>query len=121
MSQQEGTSRRDVELRLIQRSFQDESFRQRILQDPRSAVEEELGARLPQGINVRAVEETPDTIYVVLPSRSRSGQTGELSDQDLDAVAGGGGTWETCGQELTCWCVTTTTCNNAHTVYGNCS
>jgi hypothetical protein len=35
------------------------------------------------------VEESADTIYLVLPSASPVGQGGELSDQELDAVAGG--------------------------------
>jgi hypothetical protein len=43
---------------------------------------------------VVAVEETQDTIYLVLPFRSTEDQdAGELSDRDLEAVAGGG--WST--------------------------
>ena len=38
------------------------------------------------------VRESADTIYLVLPSASPIvGEDGELSDQDLEAVAGGGG------------------------------
>jgi hypothetical protein len=43
-------------------------------------------------MEVRAVEETKDTIYLVLPFASAVGEGGELSDEALDAVAGGG-TW----------------------------
>jgi len=40
---------------------------------------------------VVAVEETADTIYLVLPFRSTEDQdAGELSDRELEAVAGGG-------------------------------
>ena len=35
------------------------------------------------------VEESADTIYLVLPSASALGEGGELSDQELKAVAGG--------------------------------
>ena len=55
-------------------------------------MEEELGTRLPEGVQLRAVEETADTIYLVLPSSSPLGE-GELSDQDLEAIAGGGATF----------------------------
>jgi hypothetical protein len=52
-------------------------------------VEQELGSRLPEGVEVRAVEESAQIIYLVLPSASPLGQGGELSDQELDEVADG--------------------------------
>jgi hypothetical protein len=42
---------------------------------------------------VRAVEETAETFYLVLPSASPLGEGGDLSDEELDAVAGGVITW----------------------------
>jgi hypothetical protein len=84
-----GGSRAEMERRLIQRSLEDEEFRQSLLADPKGTMEHELGSRLPDSIEVRAVEESADTIYLVLPSASAVGQGGELSDQQLDAVAGG--------------------------------
>ena len=84
-----GGGRAEVERTLVQRSMEDEDFRQRLLDDPKGAVEQELGSRLPEGVEVRAVEESAQTIYLVLPSASPLGQGGELSDQELDEVAGG--------------------------------
>jgi hypothetical protein len=84
-----GSSRAEWERRLINRSMEDEDFRQRLLADPKAAVEQELGRQLPESIEVRAVEESADTIYLVLPSASAAGEGGELSDQELEAVAGG--------------------------------
>jgi hypothetical protein len=84
-----GSSRAAMERRLIERSLKDEEFRQRLLEDPKGALEQELGSALPEGVQVRAVEETADTIYLVLPSNSAVGEGGELSDEALDAVAGG--------------------------------
>ena len=81
--------RAGMERRLIERSLQDDAFRQRLLEDPRAAMEQELGVRLPKEVQVRAVEETADTIYLVLPSSSAVGEGGELSDRELGAVAGG--------------------------------
>jgi hypothetical protein len=91
MTEATGGGRAEMERRLIQRSLEDSSFRQSLLADPKAAVEEELGRRLPEEVQVRAVEETADTLYLVLPSASLSGEGGELSDRELDAVAGGWG------------------------------
>lgn len=49
----------------------------------------ELGQQLPENLQIRVMEETSDTIYLALP---RSPQvTEELSDEALEAVAGGSG------------------------------
>jgi hypothetical protein len=85
-----GGGRAEVEGRLVQRSLEDDAFRQRLLENPRAAVEHELGTRLPEGVQVRALEETAETIYLVLPSASSVGQGRELSDQELEKVSAGG-------------------------------
>ena len=40
-----GGSRAEMERRLIQRSLEDEDFRQRLLDDPKGTVEQELGTQ----------------------------------------------------------------------------
>src|SRR4051812_48765521 len=81
--------RTEMERRLIEKSLQDESFRQRLLEDPRATMEQELGVQLPPDVQVRAVEESADTIYLVLPSSSPVGEGSALSERELDRVAGG--------------------------------
>ena len=93
MSEGSGSARVEMERRLIEKSVEDESFRQRLIEDPKGAVEQELGTRLPEGVRVVTVEETADIIYLVLPSTPMAGaEGGELSDQELQSVAGG---WDT--------------------------
>jgi hypothetical protein len=76
--------------RLIERSLEDESFRQRLLEDPKGAIEQELGTSVPEKVQIRAVEETPSTIYLVLPPATTPvGRGGEIPDRELEAVAGG--------------------------------
>ena len=88
MSEGSGSARAEMERRLIEKSIEDEAFRRRLLADPKAAVEQELGTQLPEEVRVVALEETQDTIYLVLPSTPMAG--GELSDQELGSVAGGG-------------------------------
>jgi hypothetical protein len=38
-----------------------------LLEDPKAAVEQEPGTQLPEGVRVVAMEETAETIYLVLP------------------------------------------------------
>jgi hypothetical protein len=82
-------SRGEWERKLIQRSLEDEEFRQRLLDDPKGTLEQELGGRFPESIEVRVVEESADTIYLVLPNASPLGEGEEISDQELEQVAGG--------------------------------
>jgi hypothetical protein len=93
----EASGRAEMERRLIEKSLQDEAFRQRLIEDPKGAVEEEMGTRLPEEVRVVTVEETADTIYLVLPSTPMAGTEGvELSDQQLESVSGAGtesGNW----------------------------
>jgi Nitrile hydratase, alpha chain len=89
-----GGGRAEFERTLVQRSMEDEDFRQRLLDDPKGTLEQELGSRLPEGVEVRVVEESAQSIYLVLPLASAVGQGGELSAEGLEAVVGGG----TCGR-----------------------
>ena len=72
-----GGSRAEFERTLVQRSMEDEDFRQRLLDDPKGTLEQELGTPLSEGVEVRVVEESADTIYLVLPSASAVGEGGE--------------------------------------------
>ena len=83
------TSRRDFELQLIEKAWKEDAFRQALRTDPQGAVEKVLGGKLPAGIQVKLVEETADTFYLVLPAKPDRVPAGQLTDQLLEAVAGG--------------------------------
>lgn len=89
MAEQAPPTRRDMEAALIKRALQDEGFARELRADPKAAIEGEVG-KLPEGIEIKLVEETPNTLYLVLPARPSPGA--ELSDEELEQVAGGGHT-----------------------------
>jgi hypothetical protein len=72
-----GGRRAEIERTLVQRSLEDESFRQRLLDDPKGTIEQELGSGLPESIEVGVVEESAETLYLVLPSASSWVSSGE--------------------------------------------
>ena len=91
------TTRREFELQLIEKAWKDDAFRQALLTDPQGAVERELGAKLPAGLQVKVLAESADTFYLVLPANPDRAPSGELTDQQLDAVAGGWSAATNCG------------------------
>jgi hypothetical protein len=93
-------TRRDVELQLIERAWKDDSFRRALQSDARGTVERALGARLPAGVQVKVMQESADTLYLVLPANRDRAPSGRLSDRELDAVAGGG--WSGSDCDMSC-------------------
>jgi hypothetical protein len=94
-------TRRDVELQLIKQAWTDAAFAQQLQEDPRQAVERVLGVQLPDSIVIQVLQETPTTLYLVIPPQPDTLPAGELTDADLAAVAGGG-SWGSC--DATCSC-----------------
>jgi hypothetical protein len=80
----EPLTRKDLEAQIIAKAQADGSFRQALLGNPKSTIEKELNGALREGIEIKVVEETPSTLYLVLPAVE-----GELSEAELDGVAGG--------------------------------
>ena len=78
------------EIEDIIRNFAAESpeYRQALIDNPAEVLARQMGAEVPAGVTVKVVEETADTVYLVLPHTVAEGA--ELSDSDLEAVAGGG-------------------------------
>jgi hypothetical protein len=60
-------------------------YRDALIKNPKDVIEKQLNTSLGS-INVKAVVDTADTAYVVIPHVAAEG---ELSDADLEKVAGG--------------------------------
>lgn len=84
-------TRRDLEVAVLKKALADDSYRQQLFASPRAAVERALaeqapGARLPDGLDIKAFEEPSDSLYLVIP---HAATVAELSDAELERVAGG--------------------------------
>ena len=69
---------------LIAKAWSDEGFKARLKADPKAAMKE-AGIDVPEGVDIEVVESTQEKAYLVIPPKP----VGELSDEDLDKVAGG--------------------------------
>lgn len=52
---------------VIQKAWEDPSFKQRLLTDPKAALQEALGVIIPESITLKAVEEGSNEFYLVIP------------------------------------------------------
>ena len=74
---------------IIAKATNDEAFREQLLDNPKAALGRTLGVTFPQGVTILVHEDTSTTLHVVLPVNSQEGKPRELSDAELEHVAGG--------------------------------
>ena len=66
-------------------AMENPKYREALIKDPKGVIEKQLNTSLGN-VKVKAVADTADTTYVVIPHVAGEG---ELSDADLEKVAGG--------------------------------
>ncbi|MEY2833407.1 MAG: hypothetical protein RLZZ574_2666, partial [Cyanobacteriota bacterium] len=86
---EQNTTRNELEARVIAKAWQDETFKQELLSNPKAIFSEELGQSLPDEVEIRIIEENPTTLYLILPMKPMVADGEELSEEQLQAVAGG--------------------------------
>jgi len=84
----EKLSRGAIQDMLTKFSLKNPKYRTALIKNPKAVIEGQLNNKLPAGVKVKAVEETADTIFVIVPYVAKSGA--QLSDGALEMVAGGG-------------------------------
>jgi len=52
---------------VIQKAWEDPSFKQRLLADPKAALQEALGVIIPDSVTLKAVEEGSNEFYLIIP------------------------------------------------------
>ena len=61
-------------------------YRDALIKDPKGILEKQFNVKLPANVVVKSVVETAETAYLIVPHIPKQG---ELSDSDLERVAGG--------------------------------
>jgi hypothetical protein len=62
-------------------------YRKALIENPRDVVSKQFAMDIPEVVTLKVIEDTAETIHIVLPHTVDKGE--ELSDADLEAVAGG--------------------------------
>ena len=70
----------------IARAWTEPEFKKKLVGDPHSALAEH-GIDVPEGVTVNIVENTDDTVHLVLPVRPA--EAADVSMDDLERIAGG--------------------------------
>jgi len=70
---------------IIAKAWADQVFKQRLLADATTVLKEE-GLSVPEGMTVKAVENTDKIFHMVIPTCPQ----GQLTEEQLDAVSAGG-------------------------------
>ena len=71
-----------MRVEILEKAAEDEGFRAKLLLHPRRAVSEHFGMSVPEGFDIRVVEDTADTTNLVLPPSAR------LEEEHLAAISG---------------------------------
>jgi Nitrile hydratase, alpha chain len=80
-------NRQEMEALIVQHAWKDDAFRDEFIADPKATIEKYSGQKLPAEYKFVAHAEDDKTIHFVIPPKPAN--TDELSDEDLEKVAGG--------------------------------
>ena len=81
--------RQQLEQKLIEKAMKDETFRKQLIENPGTAIEAETGIKIPDTMKMKVLEEDPQTVYLILPPNPVLNTEMELSEAELESVAGG--------------------------------
>ena len=81
------TSRAEFDQMINDRLATDPAFADALVADPRAAISELVGSEIPADLVIDVHRESLSHLHIVIPIMNT---TGELADDDLDLVAGGG-------------------------------
>jgi hypothetical protein len=62
--------------KIIQKAWEDPSFKAKLLSEPKAALKEAFGIDVPDTINLKAVEETTNSFYLVIPANPSNASFG---------------------------------------------
>ena len=74
---------------LTRKAWEDDDFRRRFVADPKGMMAEFFGQPMPDTLRVTVHEESPGDLHFIVPVKPTPQAFEELSDADLEKIAGG--------------------------------
>lgn len=65
-------SEQELREQVIEKAWTDSNFKKKLLADPKAAIQEAFGVAIPDEYQLQVLEETDDTLYLVLPQSPAS-------------------------------------------------
>jgi hypothetical protein len=79
--------KQNLQAKIIKMAWENEGFKKELLVNPKKAIQKALEVSIPENIEIKVVEETPETVYLVLPVNPASvgtvKESGELAPQTM--------------------------------------
>ena len=82
MAEQPLKSAEEMRSQLTDKAVSDDNFRALLMSDPRSAISQELGLEIPEGLDIQVHESDMNTVHLALPPSV-------MSEEQLEAIAAG--------------------------------
>jgi hypothetical protein len=82
--------RQQIETQIIAKAMENQTYRQQLLTNPTAIIGKEFGVEIPNNVKVTILEENTNNLYFVLPNTPNEIPEEGLSEEQLEAVAGGG-------------------------------
>ncbi len=73
-----------IQKQILAKAEEDAAFRAQLVENPKAAIKDATGLSVPDGINVRVLEDNVTDFHLVLPPEGRN-----LSDREIGGMVGG--------------------------------
>ena len=90
---EKSSQRKELEKKIIEKAMKDLNYRKDLIDHPKQIIEQEIGVQLPESLQLHVMEEDAQTFYIVLPYQQNNKSEMELTDTELESVAGGDTIW----------------------------
>ncbi len=71
---------------LVKKAWEDAEFKKALLENPKETIQKMLEIVIPNSINIKVVEETADTMYLVIPANPAENMSAAGSALDAATV-----------------------------------